>query len=153
MLRIFGRIRPSVVACSLARRVLLSAVVLAFTCLATPVRAEQTASIRLSVKPGLCLRFAKTERCTLEVHIDWFSSEAGEYCIFSELDRTEAIRCWVRSSHGQTQTTVSIEEDVKFWLSDQSGELVHAEKSLKIANVVNNEKRSRHNRRHIWNLI
>lgn len=153
MLRLLGRIRPSVAKCGSAGRVLLSGATLVFTCSITTVQAAQTASIRLSVKPGLCLRFAKTERCTLEVQIDWLSSEAGKYCVFSELDRNRAIRCWASSSRGRTQTTVSIEDDVTFWLSGESGKRVHAEKTLKIANVVNNEKRSRHNRRHIWNLI
>lgn len=111
------------------------------------------AQLTLSIKPGLCLRYAKGERCDVTVIASWFAPSGGERCLFSEVQPNSAIKCWRNTDEGVAEIDVSIVDDLRFWLSDSNGELVLVEKVLAIATVVKSQKRERHGRRHIWNLI
>lgn len=114
---------------------------------------ENTAQISITIKPGLCLRFARGERCDVDVDIKWRAGQLGRYCVFSESNTASPIKCWDRAASGQVDTKVSIEGDLRFWLSDQQGSTVLAETVLRLATVIKNQNRDRHGRRHIWNLI
>lgn len=113
---------------------------------------ETSPELILRVKPSLCLRYASGEECTLEVEVIWRDSVANSYCLHSIQDQ-EPVQCWENMEGATLEEERSMQEDLVYWLS-RPGEAVQlVTAKVEMATVVDDEKRSRSRRRHIWNLI
>ena len=130
-------------------RVLLSLVLLA--CSSQSLSAEKL-TLKLKVAPHLCLRYAETDTCKVDVQISWSSKTSGNYCIHSS-DQQNPLQCWQAKNSGKRTELKLLKSDIRYWLSYEGSkeELVSAD--LKLATVVKNKKREMRQRRHIWSLI
>lgn len=108
--------------------------------------------LTLTVKPHLCLRHADGDECRVEVIIDWRSNTAANFCLFSDLDKT-SLQCWDHQQNGNRIELRVISEDLNYWVSIEGTSEKLAQRSVKIATLVSDERRSLRQRRHIWSLI
>jgi Protein of unknown function (DUF3019) len=106
----------------------------------------------LRVQPGLCLRHSSHDSCALTVTVLWRDSSLSNYCLYSIQDRN-AIHCWKNLDHATLVEDRVMSEDLVYWLSlpGQRARLVTAK--IEIATLVDDSKRRRIKRRHVWNLI
>lgn len=106
----------------------------------------------LRVKPSLCLRYSADEDCKLSVEIVWRDSTPNSYCLHSVQDQ-DPVQCWTQKEGATLEEDREINEDLVYWLTrpGEASKLVTA--TVEMATVVNDEKRSRSRRRHVWNLI
>lgn len=116
--------------------------------------AQTTPSVKLTLKirPHLCLRYAETQSCKLEILINWSSSKTGDFCLHSSQD-SNPIKCWPQSTGADHIELRVIDNDLDYWISYKNDDLALITKTVQIATIVNNEKRKPRSRRHIWSLI
>lgn len=108
--------------------------------------------ITLKVSPHLCLRYAKTDTCKINVQLTWTSNTGGDFCLYSS-DKEAPLECWNNQTSGSITERKLVKDDVRFWVSRKGSRIILAHSDLKIATLVNNKKREIRQRRHIWSLI
>ena len=108
--------------------------------------------LTLRVKPTLCLRYSTGESCKLTIEVIWRDSAPNSYCLHSQQDQ-QPLQCWTSSTGEMLTDDREMSEDLIYWLSrpGEPDKLVTA--TVAMATVVEDEKRTRTRRRHIWNLI
>ena len=106
----------------------------------------------LNVKPGLCLRYSSGEECQLSVEIIWQDSEPGDFCLHSIQD-SEPVQCWNNIEGASLEEERHIDADLIYWLSHPGQDIQLVTARVEMATIVEDDKRSRSRRRHIWNLI
>lgn len=106
----------------------------------------------LNVKPSLCLRYSSGEDCKLSVEVVWRDTSPSNYCLYSAQD-LEPVRCWEDIAEASLEEDREISEDLVYWLTKpgENARLVTA--TVEMATIVEDDKRSRSRRRHVWNLI
>ncbi|MDH3806766.1 MAG: DUF3019 domain-containing protein, partial [Gammaproteobacteria bacterium] len=101
------------------------ALLLLFTLLpltATLNTAVADESMRLSVKPVLCITDKRTPSCQMSFLVLWESAQTGYYCLFNDFGETP-IRCWSDERSGRTEDERIVENDFQYWMQDDSSEL------------------------------
>lgn len=108
--------------------------------------------LTLRVKPTLCLRYSTGESCKLTIEVIWRDIAPSSYCLHSQQD-LQPLQCWTSSKGEMLTDDREMSEDLIYWLSKpgEPDKLVTA--TVAMATVVEDEKRTRTRRRHIWNLI
>ena len=111
-----------------------------------------TLSLKIKVRPGLCLRYQSEDVCELTVEIQWYDSRPGDYCLHSGQDDKE-IQCWNQRLSAERTEKRSISEDLTYWLSHPGDNQPLVAATINIATLVGDRRSHKVKRRHIWNLI
>ena len=106
----------------------------------------------LRVKPSLCLRYSSGEECKLTVEVVWRDESPNDYCLHSVQDE-QPVQCWENLASATLEEERAMQEDLVYWLSYPGEEAQLVVATIEMATVVDDDKRNRTRRRHVWNLI
>ncbi|MDH3612164.1 MAG: DUF3019 domain-containing protein [Gammaproteobacteria bacterium] len=130
------------------------ALLLLFTLLpltATLNTAVADESMRLSVKPVLCITDKRTPSCQMSFLVLWESAQTGYYCLFNDFGETP-IRCWSDERSGRTEDERIVENDFQYWMQDDSSELQLAVVTVEVLRLDSDDRRRKRRTRHVWDV-
>ncbi len=106
----------------------------------------------LSLTPSLCVVARDTGRCDISVDVSWKANKDSDYCIYNE-SSDSPIQCWSYKNQGQSQSKVSINKDIDYWLVwRETGSELDRE-VLKVVKIMPEDRRRNRRRRHIWSVF
>ncbi len=106
-------------------------------------------SVRLTLKPKLCVLNNARQVCVDEVIIEWESDTIIDACLFRS-DSLQPRQCWQKSHHGQWVEPVRLRENLTFELL--SGDQKLASASVKVLHSYTRPLQRRRSR-HPWSLF
>lgn len=112
----------------------------------------QEPRVTLSVKPVLCITDSREESCALSILVSWRSSEAGRYCLYSDLS-DGPLRCWERAEAGMHVEQREVRETFRYWLADGTSAVRLAEATLDVLSANSDDRRRHRPRRHVWDIL
>lgn len=111
-----------------------------------------TPTADMHIKPVLCVRGTSAEQCRLDVSITWRGNNTGEYCLYSDKSQ-QPLRCWTQQAQGDAKDSVSISEDLDYWLAWQLSNDELARKTLKVLTAKSDDRRRARRRRNVWSVF
>lgn len=108
-------------------------------------------SMRLTVKPVLCIVDAKTPSCQMSFLVLWESAETGYYCLFNDFNEAP-IRCWSDERTGRTEDERTVQNDFRYWMGGESSELQLAVVEVEVLRMDSDDRRRKRRTRHVWDL-
>ena len=108
-------------------------------------------SMRLTVKPVLCITDNRTPSCRMSFLVLWESAQTGYYCLFSDFGEAP-IRCWSDEHSGGTEDERIVQNDFRYWMQDDSSELQLAFVTVEVLRLDNDDRRRKRRKRHVWDL-
>ena len=115
----------------------------------TTARADST--MRLTVKPLLCITDERTPRCEMSFLVLWQSELSGYYCLFSDFDETP-LRCWNDESTGRLTDDRTVERDFSYWMAGEEDDVRLAAVSIEVLRMDTDDRRRRRRTRHVWDI-
>lgn len=106
-------------------------------------------SIKLELRPRICVLAAADKQCDATVQASWRSTHDESLCLVI-LGRPEVKRCWEHSSEGNYTVELTFSEDLLFQLRDPGLGHTFAAETLR---VIREAVRYRHKRREPWNIF
>ena len=108
-------------------------------------------SMRLTVKPVLCLTDNRNPSCDMSFLVVWQSGETGYYCLFN--DFTEApVRCWSEELAGQLSEDRIVRENFSYWMTGSNPDSRLAEVMVEVLHMDSDDRRRRRRTRHVWDI-
>lgn len=128
---------------------------LAFSLLLLPALAAaepgDEQSMRLSVKPVLCITDKRTPRCEMSFLVIWETGKSGYYCLFSDFDEAP-VRCWNEDVAGRHDDDRTVETSFSYWMTDDNHELRLAQVDVEVLRMDSDDRRRRRRTRHVWDI-
>lgn len=119
---------------------------------ALPTVAADPQSVRLYVKPLLCVLDKNATSCAVTFDIRWKSALAAEYCLKDEA-RPTPLRCWPSAVSGEHQQERVVTQEFTFWLSPPAGTERVAEAKIEVLRVGSTDRRRERRSRHVWDVL
>lgn len=108
-------------------------------------------SMRLTVKPVLCIIDKKTPSCRMSFLVMWESAHTGYYCLFSDFGEAP-VRCWSDEQTGRTEDERIVENEFRYWMADDSSEPQLAVVKVEVLRMDSDDRRRKRRTRHVWDL-
>jgi len=108
-------------------------------------------SVRLEVKPVLCVTDNRNPSCDLSFLIMWQSSTIGYYCLFSDFG-DGPLRCWAEERLGQMTDERTFDESFTFWMTGEDLASRLAEVDVEVLRLDSDDRRRRRRTRHVWDI-
>jgi hypothetical protein len=108
-------------------------------------------SMRMTVKPVLCITDKRTPSCRMSFLVLWESSQTGYYCLFSDFGEAP-IRCWSDERNGRTDDERIVQNDFRYWMQDDDSELQLAVVTVEVLRLDSDDRRRKRRTRHVWDL-
>ena len=115
----------------------------------TDVAADPT--VRLTVKPVLCITDKRTPSCEMSFLIHWQSGTSGYYCLSSDLDEN-TLRCWSDEDTGQLTDDQTVREDFSYWMTTNADSTRLAAVTVEVLRMDTDDRRRRRRTRHVWDI-
>jgi hypothetical protein len=119
------------------------------------VRADtQTAadrSMRLTVKPVLCVTDRTTPSCRMLFLVVWESVESGYYCLFNDFSEAP-VRCWSDERAGRTEDERIVQSDFQYWMQEDGREQQIVAVTVEVLRMDSEDRRRKRRNRHVWDL-
>lgn len=115
----------------------------------TDVPADST--VRLTVKPVLCITDKRTPSCEMSFLIHWQSDTSGYYCLSSGLDETP-LRCWNDEDTGRLTDDRSVREEFSYWMTADANNVRLAAVTIEVLRMDTDDRRRRRRTRHVWDI-
>jgi len=108
-------------------------------------------TMRLTVKPVLCITDKRTPQCDMSFLIVWESGSSGYYCLFS--DFTEApVRCWNEELTGQLNDDRTVASNFSYWMTGSDPEHRLAVVDVEVLRMDSDDRRRKRRTRHVWDI-
>jgi hypothetical protein len=108
-------------------------------------------SMRLSVKPVLCITDKRTPRCEMSFLIVWQSSVNGYYCLFSNFNEAP-VRCWSEERTGTLNDDQSVQGNFSYWMTGDDHDYRLAQVNIEVLRMDSDDRRRRRRNRHVWDI-
>jgi hypothetical protein len=108
-------------------------------------------TMRLSVKPVLCITDKRTPRCEMSFLIVWQSGVNGYYCLFSNFNKAP-VRCWSEERTGELNDDRTVESNFSYWMTGDDHEYRLAQVSIEVLRMDSDDRRRRRRNRHVWDI-
>lgn len=125
-----------------------------FTLLPLAVAADtdvRDRSMRLTVKPVLCITDKQTPSCQMSFLVLWESAETGYYCLFSDFGEAP-IHCWSDERSGRTEDERIVQKDFRYWMQDDNTEQQLAVVTVEVLRLDSDDRRRKRRTRHVWDI-
>lgn len=109
------------------------------------------ATMRLTVKPVLCITDKQTPRCDMSFLVFWQSDLNGYYCLFSDFDETP-VRCWNDESAGRLTDDRIVQRDFSYWMTGDEHDMRLAIVTVEVLRMDTDDRRRRRRTRHVWDI-
>ena len=131
---------------------LLRALILLITLL-PPVAAAETpdASMRLSVKPVLCITDKRTPNCRMSFLVLWESLQTGYYCLYNDFGEAP-VCCWSDERAGRAEDERVVQSDFRYWMQEDGSDLHLAVVTVEVLRMDSDDRRRKRRNRHVWDL-
>ena len=112
---------------------------------------ETERTVRLDVKPVLCITDRNKPRCDLSFIVVWQSTASGYYCLHNDFEDAP-LTCWRDSRNGRTTDDRSVANSFSFWMTGQDPETRLAEVDVEVLQMDSGDRRRRRRTRHVWDI-
>lgn len=132
----------------------LRVVILLLTMLPITLLADEDVgdgSLRMTVKPVLCIVDKKTPSCRMSFLVLWESAETGYYCLFNDFGEAP-VRCWSDALTGRTEDERVVENDFEYWMTSDLGEHKLAAVTVEVLRMDSEDRRRKRRTRHVWDI-
>jgi hypothetical protein len=120
-----------------------------------PLRADtQTAadrSMRLTVKPVLCVTDRETPSCRMSFLVIWESAETGYYCLFNDFGEAP-VRCWSDERAGRIEDERIVQSDFQYWMQEDGNDRQIVAVTVEVLRMDSDDRRRKRRNRHVWDL-
>lgn len=131
---------------------LLRTIILLIVLLPLAATAETPeSSMRLSVKPVLCITDKRTPSCRMSFLVLWESLQTGYYCLFNDFGEA-AVRCWSDERAGRVEDERVVQSDFQYWMQEDGSELQLAAVKVEVLRMDSDDRRRNRRNRHVWDL-
>jgi hypothetical protein len=108
-------------------------------------------SMRLTVKPVLCIIDKKTPSCDMSFLVLWESAQSGYYCLYNDFGEAP-VRCWNDERAGRTEDERNVQEDFQYWMANDRNEQQLAAVKVEVLRMDSDDRRRKRRTRHVWDL-
>lgn len=108
-------------------------------------------TMRLSVKPVLCITDKRTPRCEMSFLIVWQSGVNGYYCLFSDFNEVP-VRCWSEERTGTLNDDQSVQGNFSYWMTGDDHDYRLAQVNIEVLRMDSDDRRRRRRNRHVWDI-
>jgi hypothetical protein len=108
-------------------------------------------SMRLIVKPVLCIIDKKTPSCDMSFLVLWESAQSGYYCLYNDFGEAP-VRCWNDERAGRTEDERNVQEDFQYWMANDRNEQQLAAVKVEVLRMDSDDRRRKRRTRHVWDL-
>jgi len=108
-------------------------------------------SVRLQVKPVLCVTDNRNPSCDVSFRITWQSGTRGYHCVFNDLNNTP-LRCWSEDRSGQMTDDRIVDESFAFWITGEDLASRLAQVDVEVLRLDSDDRRRRRRTRHVWDI-
>jgi len=109
-------------------------------------------SVRLVVKPLLCVLDKAATSCMMSFDIRWKSVAESEYCLNDTLGPAPRI-CWGATLAGGTVEQRQVSKDFSYWLGAPASTERLAEVKISVLRVDSDDRRRERRTRHVWDVL
>lgn len=102
--------------------------------------AESDDSIKLLIKPSICLIDGRETECKSRFDVSWQSKSQLDGCIFIDYQR-ESIQCWQKQFAGNTTINIEHEDSVLVSLENRALKITYAKNKIRVMNKASLKKR------------
>ncbi len=130
------------------------ALILLFTLLPLTAAADSEISdrsIRLTVKPVLCITDKRTPSCRMSFLVLWESVQGGYYCLFNDFGEAP-VRCWSDERAGRVEDERVVQNEFQYWMQEDGSELHLAVVTVEVLRMDSDDRRRNRRNRHVWDL-
>jgi len=133
------------------QRLILLLLLLIPALLAAETDVPANSTVRLTVKPVLCITDKRTASCEMSFLIHWQSGTNGYYCLSSDLDETP-LRCWNDENTGRVTDDRSVREEFSYWMTADANSVRLAAVTVEVLRMDTDDRRRRRRTRHVWDI-
>lgn len=109
------------------------------------------ATMRLTVKPMLCIIDKRTPRCQLAFLVVWESEQSGLYCLFNDFGE-DPLRCWNDERAGRLNDQRSVDKSFSYWMTGSDAEDRLAMIAVEVLRMDTDDRRRKRRNRHVWDI-
>jgi len=109
------------------------------------------ASMRLSVKPVLCIIDNRNPRCESAFLVVWESERSDFYCLFNDFGE-EPLHCWIDEQSGRIDDQRSVDTSFSYWMTDRDTEKRLAVIAVEVLRMDTGDRRRKRRSRHVWDI-
>lgn len=115
----------------------------------TQVAADR--SMRLTVKPVLCVTDRASPGCRMSFLVIWESVDTGYYCLFNDFGAAP-VRCWSDERAGRVEDERVVLGDFRYWMQEDGSERRIVAVTVEVLRMDNDDRRRNRRNRHVWDL-
>lgn len=112
---------------------------------------DNDASMRLNVKPVLCIIDNRNPRCELAFLVVWESERSDFYCLFNDFVE-DPLHCWIDEQSGQIDDQRSVDTSFSYWMTDRDTENRLAVIAVEVLRMDTGDRRRKRRTRHVWDI-
>lgn len=109
-------------------------------------------SVRLQVKPVLCITDTREQDCELSFLVRWQSDVQGFYCLYNDFTETP-LECWEHHDGGSLEEGLVVDRSFYYWLTGRNIEVRLAESLVEVVTLESSDRRQKRRRRHAWSIL
>jgi hypothetical protein len=109
------------------------------------------ATMRMTVKPMLCIIDKRTPQCQLAFLVVWESEQDGYYCLFNDFGDAP-LRCWNDEREGRLNDERSVNESFSYWMTGDDSENRLAMIAVEVLRMDTDDRRRNRRTRHVWDI-
>jgi hypothetical protein len=109
------------------------------------------ATMRMTVKPMLCIIDKRTPQCQLAFLVVWESEQDGYYCLFNDFGDAP-LRCWNDEREGRLNDERSVNESFSYWMTGDDSENRLAMIAVEVLRMDTDARRRNRRTRHVWDI-
>lgn len=109
-------------------------------------------SVRLKVRPVLCITDKRTPSCDMSFLVIWQSEQTGYYCLYNDFEES-ALRCWTEDRSGELSDERTVDTDFSYWMTAEDSELLLAAVTVEVLRMDSDDRRRKRRSRHVWDIL
>lgn len=118
---------------------------------AVPAETGLEPTMRLTVKPVLCITDDRTPNCDIAFLVVWESDHFGYYCLFNDFGETP-LRCWDDERQGRISDARTVRQSFTYWMTgDATGDKL-AVVAVEVLRMDSDDRRRKRRTRHVWDI-
>ena len=111
----------------------------------------QEESLKLRVKPVLCITDSRNPSCDMAFLVVWESADSGYYCLFNDLEDS-SLRCWQEDRGGEVIDERTVDEGFSFWMTGEDLARRLTQVDIEVLRMDSDDRRRRRRTRHVWDI-
>ncbi|BFM05380.1 hypothetical protein GCM10025791_15890 [Halioxenophilus aromaticivorans] len=116
------------------------------------VLAQVSLANELTLTPTLCITDSPDKTCELPLEFAWHADNLGNYCLVQKAQQTP-LQCWQQDDQGQWQSTLTVNDQELFWLTEDGQARPLAEAAVEVLSTYTEDRRRNRRRKHVWSLM